>query len=132
MSTVKVHPLYPFVRIGLAYDLYPGLAANPGDHVVHPDEWTIDLENRGLDGASYWSEAAAYDAVEAVLFDEWHIDMIERQILLAREQADWDLVLRLVEGRAHAQGYRVAQKNFAAMLRQYEKPLKELLRLTGA
>jgi hypothetical protein len=127
MSTIKVHPLYPFVRIGLAYDLYPRLAENPQEHVVRPDEWTIDLDNGGLDGASYWSEADAYAAVDNEIFCEFRAKLIERQIQLAQENEDWPLVLRLVDGRARAEGYRKGLADSCAALRNLREEIRKII-----
>lgn len=131
MTSIKTHPYYPFVRIGLAFDLYPELAVSPAEHVVLPTDWTIDLDDEGLDGATYYSEAAALEAVEAYLFDGYHNELLERQIGTARECRDWSLALRLVDGRARAEGYRRAQDDWAAKLGPLREQFREFFRSSG-
>lgn len=128
MPSIKIHPDYPFIRIGLAFDMYPELAVEPEGHVVQPDEWTIDSENKGLDGASYWSEAPAFAAVEGHIFDGCQSEMLERQLRLAKESGNWPLALRLVDGRARAEGYRKAKEELTSKLSPLREDLRDLFR----
>lgn len=129
MSSIKSHPLYPFVRIGLAFDLYPDWANYP-EGVVDND-WHIAAGSSSLTGATYNSESDALAAVDSALFEKWNSDLVEQQIQLARERNDWPLLRRLVEGGAWAGGYAQAERDIAKQLSPLSGTLQRFIHRTA-
>lgn len=129
MSSIKSHPLYPFVRIGRAFDLYPDWANYP-EGVVDND-WHIAAGRSSLTGDTYNSESDAMAAVHSALFEKWNSDLVETQIQLARENGDWPLFRRLVEGGAWTEGYAQAERDLAEKLSPLSSTLQRFIHNTS-
>lgn len=129
MSSIKTHPLYPFVRIGLAYDVFPEWAKYP-EGVVDND-WHIAAGDMTLTGETFHTEADALARVETVLFEPWNDELVEKQIQLAQDQGDWPLMRRLIEGLARVEGYRQAERDMAERLGPLRAELERLARTAG-
>lgn len=129
MSPIKTHPQYPFLRIGLAYDLFPEWANYP-DGVVDND-WHIVAGEKYLSGSYFRTEADALAAVERELFEPWNNDLVEEQIQLAQERADWALMRRLIAGMARVEGYQQAEKDISSRLGPLRAELERLACTAG-
>ncbi len=117
-TSIEVHPVFPFVRVGLAYDFDPSLGECPRDEqVVDPAEWWVMEVAGDIQGLVYGSRDGALADVENVIFAGWRNDsFIEQQITAAVGAGNTSLALRLAEGRGWARGRRNAEEEFAEAL----------------
>ncbi|HCF9660056.1 TPA: hypothetical protein NI776_001783 [Pseudomonas aeruginosa] len=124
-SSIEVHPDFPFIRIGLAYDFDTSLAELPREeHIVDPGDWWMEVAGV-IQGLIYGSRDGAMADVEKVIFAEWRDNsFVEQQIAAAVDAGDTQLALRLAEGRGRARGRRDAKEEFAAALSEVDHVLK--------
>ncbi|ELG7182086.1 TPA: hypothetical protein ACGW3N_000436 [Pseudomonas aeruginosa] len=124
-SSIEVHPDFPFIRVGLAYDFDTSLAGLPREeHVVDPGDWWMEVAGE-VQGLVYGSRDRALADVEKVIFAEWRDNsFVEQQIAAAVDAGNTHLALRLAEGRGRARGRRDAKEEFAAALSEVDHVLK--------
>ncbi len=68
-TTIEVHPDFPFIRIGLAYDFDPSIAELPREeHMVAPGDWWIEVAGV-MQFFVYGSRDQSLADVENVIFD---------------------------------------------------------------
>lgn len=116
-TSIEVHPVFPFVRVGLAYDFDTSLAGLPREeHVVDPGDWWMEVAGE-VQGLVYGSRDGALADVEKVIFAEWRDNsFVEQLITAAVDGGNTQLALRLAEGRGWARGRRNAEEEFAEAL----------------
>ncbi|MBI6883155.1 hypothetical protein [Pseudomonas putida] len=113
-SSIFKHPKYPFITIGLAYDLDDSLSeASIGvDHVVAPDDWWVYFGDKAV-FLTYSSADEAVSGAEKELFDRHNRGEVEHQMAKAISKGDMDLLIRLAEGRGRALGRCEALEEFS-------------------
>ena len=127
-SSIEVHPNYPFVRIGLAFDFQPWLSEKGApEHCLKPTDWWIEIAGE-VQSWVYETRTDVLAQVEPVLFAPWRREVVQQQIEAAIATGNIPLALRLAEGRGHAMGRTEAHAEFAAALAKADTCLKQFKR----
>lgn len=125
-STIKKHPLFPFIEIGRLVDFAhrDGYADDPR-FIAHPDEWTFRIQGAHI---SYIcrSEQDARLQAERTLFLH-SPDLTEHYLQTARHDQDLELMTRL----ANACGYWKGRSEERATLNRHVTAAIKLLQRTG-
>lgn len=124
-TTIGVHPDFPFIRVGLAYDFDSSLAEMPREeHVVDPGDWWMEVAGK-MQGLVYSSRDEALADAERMIFASWRDgSLVQQQITAAVDSGDIQLALRLAEARGRARGKSEAKEEFATALSEVDRVLK--------
>jgi hypothetical protein len=106
MSTTKLHPEYPFVKIGTVGELHPDEGPEP---MFSPDDWMLQIVDVGdggepVESFGYRTEAEAEAAVDALLYNPSKVWLLDYHLRRAFEAGDFDMTVKLAEGRGRAEG----------------------------
>jgi hypothetical protein len=114
MPTPKLHPEYPFVKIGTVRELHPD------ELLFSPDEWMLQVVDVGDGGDpvelfGYFTEQAAVAAVDKLLFSSNRTWLLNYHLQRAWDNRDFGLTVKLAEGRGRVAALNLAQGEMATV-----------------
>lgn len=126
-DSITVHPDYPFVRIGLAFDFQPSLYdTDPAEHVVAQSDWSVEIAGI-VQGLSYSSRERAMADVDNLLFADWQSpELIPQLIQTAVERNNVALALHLAREHGRALGRSEAEFQFVTVMAEADRVLTNL------
>lgn len=127
ISTVELHPIYPFIRFGLPFDIDPTLRDRHHEEIelINPNEWWLEISGR-VEQQTYTSRENLLNDVESVLFSEWNISTVE-EMINKYKLTDIDMALKLSRFAGEAHGIRCANQSLMEVGKHIEKLISETI-----
>lgn len=100
----------------------PGAAqAYAEEGLPFPDDWLVEFEGPVYYSACFSTEQDALAGLEHVLFSRGNEFLVEHHMKKAIEAQDFELLIRLAEGRGRAEGYREAAAEMKGFLSSLQR-----------
>lgn len=122
-SSIKKHPLFPFIEIGRTVDFAKAAECEHPEFICS-DDWSFQIEKlSGL--GTYRSESAAISASEKTLFSNYG-HLVDGYLKEAIESKNLELALSLAERRGYWLGKDKRQQEIAGIINSALSILKPL------